>query len=555
VSEERLRRVVEASGVAIWETDGGREILVDTRFCALFGLRTATAHMLEDVFAHVAPEDRAHVARSFRNAKAGPPGTVFVAHLRVVDDHGVPLRYVEWRGGVDADAEGKSRFAGTVIDVSARREVELERERFHADATRARQRLQMQFAQAPVAVSIVSGPDSLFEMANHLYLQMTGRQGDAVGRAFKDVFAELPPDAPIFAMLEEVKRSGTPFEAEEYLVPLDRKGNGQLEDVYFKLTCQPIRDDDGKVVDIMTVAVDVTSQVQARRRIEGLLQELKLADQRKDEFLATLAHELRNPMAAISSALSLLEEVGDHHEDAEKYRETARRQMGTLVRLVDDLLDVARITRGKVGLRKEPVDFAAVVEHAVAATRDFVEGRDQSLTVTLAPGAFRMVADATRLEQVVVNLLTNASKYTQCGGTITVDLARENGTKAVFRVKDNGRGIPVDMLVNVFDLFSQVAPTIDRKTGGLGLGLTLVKRLVGMHGGTVSAMSEGPGTGSEFIVTLPVEANDEAVPSRRPTSPPAVTARKRVLVIDDAEDVREMLESYLQHLGHDVHSA
>ena len=403
----------------------------------------------------------------------------------------VPVILLSARAGEEAAIEGMQKGADDylvkpfsakqLVSVVAAR-VEIARAR--AEAVRARAWLHAQFMQAPVAVCVVTGPDFVFALANPLYLEMVSRK-DIVGKTIRTVFPELPPDAPVIQMLQKGFSSGEPFTAEEYCVSLDRNGSGVSEDAYFKLTGQPVRDPSGTVTDIMVVAVEVTVQVHARQRIESLIEELKLADQRKDEFLATLAHELRNPMAAISMALLLLERAEGDAIKAARYRETARRQMQNLVRLVDDLLDVARITRGAVLLRKEEVDLAFIVQNALAATRPVIEARGHELLVTVTSGAFRLDADATRLEQVLVNLLTNAAKYTDPGGALSLRLAREvvNGVpQAVLRVRDTGRGIPANMLEKVFDLFVQVNPALDRSTGGLGLGLTLVKRLVEMHG-------------------------------------------------------------------------
>jgi signal transduction histidine kinase len=421
------------------------------------------------------------------------------------------------------------------------------------EAARARARLHAQLMQAPVAVSVVTGPDYVFELANSRYLELTGRTSDVVGKPLRVAFAELPEDAPIFEIADRVYRTGVPYFAAEKCIPLVR--NGRFEEVYFHFDVQPVFDEAGAVVDMVTVAIDVTAQVEERLRREGLMKELQLADQRKDEFLAMLAHELRNPMAAISTALSLLELTEEASPTARRYRETAQRQMTHLVRLVDDLLDVARITRGKVELRKTEADLAEIVREALAATRSVIEARGHELTTIVAPGAFRLEADATRLEQVVVNLLTNAAKYTDPGGRITVRLGRElsiDGEQAVLSVRDNGRGIPREMIDRVFDLFTQVSPTIDRRTGGLGLGLTLVKRLVELHGGSVAAASEGPGRGSELTIRLPIE------PPRSPAAHPAAPApapavhRRRVVVVEDSPDVRELLQDLLAVAGHEV---
>ena len=412
---------------------------------------------------------------------------------------------------------------------------------------------------APVAVCVMHGPEFVYEFANARARELVyGR--DVVGKSVRQAFPELPPDAQVLQLLEHVYSSGEAFQADEYPIALDRSGSGVFEDVYFHFTCQPIFDEQRRVSSILTVAVDISTQVEARRRVEGLLAELRQADQRKNEFLATLAHELRNPLAAISTALSLLDQANGDAAKASRYRDTARRQMNTLVRLVDDLLDVARITRGLVELRREEVELGAIVQHALGATRSLIEARRHEVRVTLAPGAFRALADATRLEQVLVNLLTNAAKYTDPGGVISVSLRREEraaGAEAVLSVRDTGRGIPREMLERVFEMFTQVAPLVDTNNGGLGLGLTLVKHLVELHGGRVAAHSDGEGRGSELVVVLPLAeapAADQNAVTRR-SEPPEPPRRCRVVVVEDSEDVRELLRECIEHLGHEVLTA
>ena len=427
--------------------------------------------------------------------------------------------------------------------------------RAHADAERDRTWLFAQLMQAPVSVCVLTGPEFVYSLANPLYLEMVGRK-ELVGKSLRAVYPELPLDSPVYRIWEEVLSSGVPYVAEEYCVAIDT-GNG-VQDTYYKFTGQPVRDPSGKVTDIMIVAVDVTPQVLARRRIESLVGKLTQADQRKDVFLATLAHELRNPMAAISMALSLLESSGGDPNKSARYQATARRQMQALVRLVDDLLDISRITRGTVELRKERTSLATIVHNAATVTRAAVEGRRHRIEVTVGAGAFPMDVDATRIEQVVVNLLINATRYTDPGGTLSVRLDREEVSgkaEAILRVRDSGRGIPADMLDSIFDLFVQVAPSLDRSTGGLGVGLTLVKQMVELHGGTVRAHSDGPGRGSEFVVRLPLAPEElsgaqSAEVSARPL--PGFTGRRRVLVVEDVEDVRTTLQEALADLGHEV---
>ena len=344
---------------------------------------------------------------------------------------------------------------------------------------------------------------------------MRGRKS-LVGMTWAEAFPELV-DAPTTKVIQGVYSTGVPFVASEYPVLVDINGDGTLEEVFYALNLVPTRDGTDAITGIMVVAIEVTAEVRARRRVESLMTELRLSDKRKDEFLATLAHELRNPMAAISTAIYLLELVERNDPKASIYRDTARRQMRNLVHLVDDLLDVSRIARGTMHLRNEQVDLASIIRNAVTATRPIVEARRHDLKVTVEHGTFPLKADATRLEQVLVNLLTNAAKYTNPGGTISVALAREivNGVaQAVVRVRDTGHGIPPDMLEKVFELFVQVDPLRDRGTGGLGLGLTLVKNLVEMHGGSVSAHSEGAGTGTELIVRLPLTTSTRVGPGK-----------------------------------------
>jgi signal transduction histidine kinase len=238
-----------------------------------------------------------------------------------------------------------------------------------------------------------------------------------------------------------------------------------------------------------------------RARAEALAE----TDRRKDEFLAMLAHELRNPLGAISNASYLMEQIGPTEPQMARSVAIIRRQVLHLVRMVDDLLDVSRITRGKVELRKEPVDLVEVVRHAVEMTRPLIEDRGHELRVALPAEPLPLDADVTRLEQVLANLLRNAAKYTDSGGRIELAALRA-GEEAVVCVKDTGIGIPPDLLPRVFDLFAQGEQPLDRSGGGLGIGLTLVRSLVEMHGGRVEARSDGPGLGSEFVVRLPLAA-------------------------------------------------
>lgn len=289
-----------------------------------------------------------------------------------------------------------------------------------------------------------------------------------------------------------------------------------------------------------------------------LYRERREADRRKDEFLAMLAHELRNPMAPILNALHLLREQGGGPA-AEQAREVAERQVRHLARLVDDLLDVSRISSGKIHLRKGRVELGEIVARAVETARPLIAARRHELSVSLPDEPIPLEADTARLEQVLANLLNNAAKYTEPGGRLAIE-ARREGEAAVVRVRDNGIGIAPELLPRIFDLFTQADRSLDRSQGGLGIGLTLVRSLVELHGGSVTAASAGVGKGSEFVVRLPLgspEALGETEGTGHPGPPPElVEARpKRVLVVEDNIDGARLMVRLLESSGHQTRVA
>ncbi len=286
-----------------------------------------------------------------------------------------------------------------------------------------------------------------------------------------------------------------------------------------------------------------------------LYAELREADRLKDEFLAMLAHELRNPLAPIRNALHILKQPAVSGAVVQQARDMAERQVQHMARLLDDLLDMARISRGRIELRKEALDLRAVANRSVEAVRPLYEQRQHELTVSLPPEPVRVEADPTRLEQILTNLLNNAAKYTDPGGRVLLAVGRE-GAEAVLRVRDTGIGIAPDMLPRVFDLFVQAERRLDRAQGGVGIGLSLVRQLVGLHGGTIEAESRGLGQGSEFIVRLPALADDRGgrEGQQRPSAPAALPPH-RVLVVDDNVDAADSLAVLLRLAGQDVRVA
>ena len=301
----------------------------------------------------------------------------------------------------------------------------------------------------------------------------------------------------------------------------------------------------------------------AERELRDYAERLQRADKRKDEFLAMLAHELRNPLSAISAAIPLIERNPAHDAIEQRALEIVRRQLGHLARLVDDLLDVSRVTQGKIRLKEERVDLAALLNRVVQVARDTKTGpRKQNLHVKLPENPLFVEGDVTRLEQIFANLIDNASKYTDPGGTISIALevvasaGSEQTRMARIVVRDNGIGIAPEVIGTIFHLFAQNEVSIARSSGGLGIGLTLVKTLIELHGGSITALSDGPGQGSAFETLLPL-ANDQreqtsgAVPV--PAEPKHQT--RRILIIEDNFDVQQALTTLCQVWGHEVAAA
>jgi two-component system CheB/CheR fusion protein len=305
----------------------------------------------------------------------------------------------------------------------------------------------------------------------------------------------------------------------------------------------PMRDGAGKVVQWVGTSTDIDD---AKRLQEKLASD----DRKKDEFIATLAHELRNPLAPIRNALHIMRLSTERHVQDES-RNMIERQVEHLIRLVDDLFDMSRITRGRMSLHLLRVEFRSVLQDAIAASRLRIEKQKQHFSFDLAPGSMLINGDATRLAQVVSNLLNNASRYTPEGGHISMSASCE-GSQVVLAVRDDGIGIRSEMLSSIFEMFTQ-GERLSNRQGGMGIGLTLVKQIVEMHGGTVEAKSAGLGKGAEFVVRLPILV-PERRQSTRTTEPiaNAPTGRKRVLVVDDNSDSVSSLATMLRLMGHET---
>ena len=319
--------------------------------------------------------------------------------------------------------------------------------------------------------------------------------------------------------------------------------------VPISLTISPIRDSRGCIVGASKIARDITS----RKEIEAALKE---ADRRKDEFLATLAHELRNPLAPIRNALRILMAKGPPDPELQWARGVIDRQVQVMARLLEDLLDVSRISQNKLELRKERVELAAVVEAALETSRPLIEAGGHEFTVTLPPEPIHLEADPLRLAQVFANLLNNAAKYTEDGGRIRLSAERQ-GSDVIVSVKDNGIGIMAEMLPRIFEIFAQSNRALVRSQGGLGIGLSLVKGLVELHGGSIEARSDGPGQGSEFVVRLPIAGEKLGQEQARPGEDerPEPVTKCRILIVDDNQDSADSLAMFLKIKGYEVGTA
>ena len=366
---------------------------------------------------------------------------------------------------------------------------------------------------------------------------------DLSGRAIQD-FLPLPSDTgdtPFQRMLESGLREAVEL---------------TLGDRWLRVTIDPIRDASGVIKGGLCIASDITDRRRLEEELRRRADELAVADRRKDEFLAMLAHELRNPLAPIANALEAIRLGRDDAAATDEALDIAGRQVGHMSRLLDDLLDVSRFTRGNVQLRKVPVAMRTALQLAVETSRPLIEGSGHELSVTYPTKSVWLEGDQTRLAQIIANLLNNAAKYTDRGGPIKLISDRE-GDEVVVRVIDNGIGLSAQMLPRVFDLFAQEDRSLDRSQGGLGIGLTLVRSLVQLHGGTITARSPGPGLGSEFQIRLPaLPSSWTPIPTEEEVPLATHPARNlSVLVVDDSQDSARSLARVLKLWGHAVQVA
>ncbi|MGK3984502.1 GAF domain-containing protein [Sorangium sp. So ce136] len=532
--DERLDYAVRLSGIGFWYCDlPFDELIWDERVKDHFWFPKDARVTIGAFYDRLHPDDRGLTRRAIEaSIRERIPYDI---DYRTVDPATGAIKWVRALGGTAYAPDGTPRrFDGVTVDITDRKRDE-ERLARLLDREREQGRLLRQVADAALTIHASGSLDSVLQGITEQARRIIGAHQAvaslAAGGGGRDGDARPPAQGRLVAPF--IGRSGEDLG----FIQLSDKHEGEFTESDEAILVQ--------LAHIASVAIE-----NAR-----LYDQLRDQDRRKDEFLATLAHELRNPLAPIRTGLEILQVSGSAEQDR-KILAMIERQVGHMVRMVDDLLDVSRITRGKVELRRERVDLRAVLNSALETSRPLLEAAEHELAVRLPAEPLLLDADPTRLAQVFANLLNNAAKYTPGGGVIRL-AAQRDGAAVVVRVMDNGVGIPADMLPKVFDMFTQVVRSIDRAQGGLGIGLTLVRRLVELHGGTVHAESEGPGRGSTFTVRLPLAAVALAAPegpaSRPRSSGPATrdaTAALRVLVVDDNVDGAESLALLLRMSGH-----
>jgi two-component system, chemotaxis family, CheB/CheR fusion protein len=533
-SQNRYQALIEASAQIVWTTDPSGAAVEDSTSWRRFTGQSYEQWKGFGWIEAVHPDDRERVSELWHCAVA--ERTALETEYRIRHISG-DWRWMAVRAVPVVSADGLIReWVGMNIDITVRK---------HAEEAQARLAAIVESSDDAIISKDLSGIITSWNKSAEWLFGYTAQE--AVG---KPVTILIPPERfdEEASILERVRRG----ERIDHYETVRRRKDGTLIDV--SLTVSPVANNQGQVVGASKIARDITE----RKRAE---QELREADHRKNEFLAMLAHELRNPLAPILNALEIMRRRKDNAQALQSASEMMERQLSQMVRLVDDLLDVSRISRGKIQLRRGPIELASAVNHAVEASRPLMESKGIELSVLLPPHPIYVNADPIRLAQVVGNLLSNACKFTGDGGRIwlTIELANTGDLSpegVLIRVRDTGIGIPSEQLDRIFDMFMQGDTSLERAASGLGIGLTLAKNLVELHEGTLEAYSAGTGQGSEFVVRLPVLSE-----APKPAQPDPVLAEtktaptRRILIVDDNEDSAESLTMLLNLAGHKTHTA
>ncbi|HEY8160756.1 MAG TPA: PAS domain S-box protein [Methylocystis sp.] len=536
-SREDFVRAQEVAQVGWWRLDTQRNVLTwSGETHRIFGFPKGRKLTYESFLDFVHPEDRDYVNARWMSALTGEPYDI--EHRIVVDGR---VKWVREKAYLEFDQTGRLLGGfGVTQDITDRKRAD--------EALRESEARFTSFMRHLPGLAWIKNHVGQYIFAN-----------DAAEKAFQIPLAELygktdeqvfPPDtASQFRANDRIAlASNAGFTTTETLAHTDGVLHHSLVSKF------PIWDAVGSFSGIGGVAIDITERVIAEGKLLEATERLREADKRKDEFLAMLAHELRNPLAPIRTGLQVLRRSGSQNQVAERIQDIMERQVEHLVRLVDDLLEASRIARGKIKLKIERVSLAAAVRHAVDISRDLIDANELELRVALPDDPLFVDGDPVRLAQIFSNLLNNAAKFTDPGGRVEI-AGQRIADEAVVSVTDTGVGISKDMLPRVFDLFSQSNCTLDRTHGGLGIGLALVRELVELHRGKVEASSEGEGKGSRFVVRLPLLTSAQPNAPQPQRAMHAGRSARRVLVIDDARDVGDSLALLLAMLGAEVRIA
>lgn len=560
-SQERFDLVARATNDVIWDWDLQTDILWwNSNLQTVFGFEPDPANSSAAWWkARVHTEDRERVVESIHQA-IGRGGQLWSSQYRFERADGSFANIFD-RGFAVHDASGRPvRMLGTMTDVSARQKSEAEREELLKQLDFERRRLATIFQNAPAFAAILRGPLHVYELANPAYLQLVGHR-DIIGKPLLEALPEIEGQGFV-EILDRVLASGESVEHRGVLVLLQREPEGPLEERFVDLLYQPLLEADGTVSGVFSHGVDITEQVHARRVAEEASQQAEAANRVKDEFLATLSHELRSPLTAIMGWTNILQSEQASSAEMARGLSIIERNARAQAQLVEDILDVSRVVTGKMRLEAQPVDLTSVIEGAVSSVVPAAQAKEIRLQRTLDSGPILVLGDPVRLQQIVWNLLSNALKFTPKQGRVHIRLERV-GSHVEIVVSDSGMGIAPQVLPLIFDRFRQGDSSSTRTHGGLGLGLAIVRHLTELQGGSVEAHSEGLGQGATFTVRLPVaavrspqgpqtDAPQSALSTNDVQSVPANIPRiegLHVLVVDDQEDTRVLLAVVLEKLG------
>jgi PAS domain S-box-containing protein len=528
VSDERLRIAVEAAGLGIWDWNlQTNEVYWNKQHFSLFGMSPRANPLSPEVFYHhIHPEDATWVKERLEQAVAHED--IFEAEFRVVAED-MAVKWIRGYGRVvERENAQAKRVSGIILDITERKETE-------RALRESEERLKLIIESLTDYAIMTLTPEGRINAWSKGAEDIFGyREAEILGERFSIIFT--PEDREAGAPDSEMRKALSTGRAVDERYHLCKNGER-----FYASGVLTLLQNDGEVEGFVKIVRDLSE----RKAMEDALRE---ADKRKDEFLAVLAHELRTPLAPIRMNLEIMKRSRDRAE-REEAREVIERQTKLMIHLIDELLDVARINQGKITLQKERVQLSEIVELALEGSRTLITERGHTLKLSLPEETVYLEADPTRLTQILLNLLTNAAKYTRPGGTIWLR-ATSQGSNLIVSVKDTGIGIPPSMLPNVFQMFTRLEREKSYQQEGLGIGLSLVKQLAFLHGGTVQAESPGEGQGSTFTLRLPVVAQKREVGKSEGEA--VKDGMWRVLVVDDHEPNRTGLARLLRLLGHKV---